>query len=234
MILAKIVYLPFVAVILGVGFTSSLKAEVFVPSGLNAGDHYHLVFVTQGETTSLSNQIATYNTFVNNEAERAGSFTADWNLDWRAVGSTASVNANVNALVEAPVYLLDGTSVADGFDDLWDGIIKAPISLDQFRNGATGRVVSGASFDGGPAPAAATLGDFFVRTGEINQTIGWIAGLLEVDPNTALPMYAMSPRLTVTAVPEPRIFGCMMVISAICLYRVRRRTRPGSQAPVSA
>ena len=198
---------------LPMGLRTSERASgaVFVPSGLSAGDNYHLVFVTDGTTQAQSDQISTYNSFVNLEAERAGATTEGWNLDWRAIGSTASVNANVNASVTAPVYLLNGTLVADGFDDLWDGTIAAPISLDQFGNTVVDRVWSGASFDGGPASFDATLGEFFIRTGEAGNTIGWIAGLLEEGPNDLNRMYAMSPQLTVSAVPEPGVvFGLLL------------------------
>lgn len=42
---------------------------IVVPTGLAAGDQYYLAFVTSGETAATSGDIATYNTFVNNQAK---------------------------------------------------------------------------------------------------------------------------------------------------------------------
>ncbi len=54
---------------------------------------------------------------------------ADMGVTYRAIVSTSSVDARDNALVTAPVYRLDGELVASGFDDMWDGSIRVPISL---------------------------------------------------------------------------------------------------------
>lgn len=78
---------------------TSARAEVFVPPGLNPGDEYHLVFVTEGTRDATSHDIADHNAFVQAEAEREGATTEDFGIHWFAIGSTATVNARDNALV---------------------------------------------------------------------------------------------------------------------------------------
>jgi hypothetical protein len=107
-------------------------AAIFVPPGLLPGDTYHLAFVTDGGRDALSLSIADYNLFVQTEAERPGAITETFGIDWFAIASTSFVHARDNAVVAAPVYLLDGTKIADGFTDIWDGDIDSPLDTDQF------------------------------------------------------------------------------------------------------
>ena len=117
--------------------TASARATVVVPDGLQAGDMYHLVFVTEGTRDATSIDIADYNAFVQAEAERSGATTENFGIDWFAIGSTAMVDARDNAVVEAPVYLLDGTRVSDGQTFVSGSYeiflpLLAPIEFDQF------------------------------------------------------------------------------------------------------
>ena len=73
-------------------------ADIVIPPGLELGDTYHLVFVTAGTHDALDTSIDTYNGFVQDEAERAGSITEDFGISWYAIASTADENANDNGV----------------------------------------------------------------------------------------------------------------------------------------
>jgi hypothetical protein len=115
-------------------------AGPIVPAGLSPGDKYHLVFITRGVHDGASSDISAYNSFVQTEAAANPALTGtDVGITWSAIASTRTVNARDNALVSAPIYLLNGTKVADGFSDLWDSttpahspLLSAPINVDQF------------------------------------------------------------------------------------------------------
>jgi len=112
---------------------TSPAGGVVIPTGLTEGDPYHLAFVTSGTRTGNSTDIAVYNTFVQDQAAMNSSLTGtNVGVTYTAIASTETVDASDNALVEAPIYLLDGTTkVADGFSDLWDGTLDAPLDLTQ-------------------------------------------------------------------------------------------------------
>ena len=71
-----------------------VSADVILPN-LPSGSEYELVFVTSGGTSSTSSNIDDYNTFVTQQAALSSSLPTG--LTWRAVGSTATVNAIDNA-----------------------------------------------------------------------------------------------------------------------------------------
>ncbi len=112
---------------------ADLQASIYVPPGLSPGDTYHLVFVTEGYTNATSSDIDYYNAFVQSEAARNPSLTGtEMGVTWRVIASTSAIDARDNAHVEAPVYLLNGTKVADDHADFWDGFLDAPVIVDQF------------------------------------------------------------------------------------------------------
>ncbi len=118
-----------------------------VPTGLNPGDQYRLVFVTDGTRDATSTNINDYNTFVTNEVTGSAlatqlttaGFTPSA-ITWKAIGSTDSVAARDNtgtnpSSTGVSIYLIDGTPVANNNTDLWDGSILRPINVTQ--SGAT-------------------------------------------------------------------------------------------------
>jgi len=208
--------------------TSPTRAGI-VPAGLNPGDQYQLVFVTEGaRSAQFDTDINSYNTFVQTESERSGSLTENSGINWFVIGSTgpnssmAAVDARDNAVVGAPVYLLDGTTkVADGFNDIWDGDIDNPINIDQFGTGVGNIAVFTGSNDAGfvanfnPQRYLGSSGN--TRTGLTGETgFRWInsgAGLADQ------PFYALS-ELLVVPVPEPSLHACGML--ALLWWRRRR------------
>ena len=193
-------------------------ADIFSPPGLGAGEKYHLVFVTSTTTTAESSDIDFYNGFVNALAVNAGL----GEVDWFVMGSTATVDARDNALVSAPVYMFDGTRIADGFDDLWDGTLLAAINRSELNDVlADVSVWTGSGSDGFEREAFGEGAT--VAFGNTNRTNGqWMRNGFIVR-NNELPLYALSAELT--AVPEPSSIA-LVVIAAIGIgfRRPRRNT----------
>lgn len=207
---------------------SSARA-VMVPTGLNPGDTYHLAFLTDGTRDAIPASIGAYNTFVQDEAALNPSLTGtNDGVQWFVIGSTFGDDARDNALVSAPVYLLDGTTkVADDFADMWDGSIDNPIDVDQYGSiaGSPDVVFAGSQADGTkffPSGQQRFLGSTSnVQLGDPTATnTEWI-----FDPGASLnsdlrSFYALSEVLTV--VPEPAT-GSLIASGVLALFWHRRR-----------
>lgn len=120
-----------------------------VPTDLNPGDQYHLVFVTSTTRDARSSNIADYNQFVQKAAEAVGLH----GVKWRAIASTPSVHAidNIALTPGVPIYRFDGMRVADSSKDLFDGSLLNPINVTE-----TSEVIEefvylqyGTTYDGG-------------------------------------------------------------------------------------
>jgi hypothetical protein len=140
--------LPIIGILSGValatlGISSAAQAAILLPS-LTSGSQYRLVFVTSGTRDATSTSIADYNTFVNNAAQASTNLntaltTAGFTpstINWKAIASTAAVNARVNTSTQAtdpsvPIYRVDGAQVATGNVDLWDSSISKPIQYNE-------------------------------------------------------------------------------------------------------
>ncbi|MBI4905502.1 MAG: hypothetical protein HY820_17855 [Acidobacteria bacterium] len=66
--------------------------------------------------------------FVQGAADSAG-IGSSIGLSWVVIGSTATVNALAHTNVQGPVFLVDGTRIANNAADLWDGSLLAPLSV---------------------------------------------------------------------------------------------------------
>ena len=164
--------LPIIGILSGValatlGISSAAQAAILLPS-LTPGSQYRLVFVSSGTRNAALTNIADYNQFVNNAAQASTNLNTALTtagltpstINWKAIASTAAVNARVNTATQAtdtsvPIYRLDGAQVATGNVDLWDGAISNPIQYDQLGSlvGAlqvwTGTLSSGVASGGG-------------------------------------------------------------------------------------
>jgi len=110
------------ALVLLCGVAGSVKADIITPAGLNAGDQFRIVFVTDGLTPASSADLAGfYDPIVTSEAAAAGISTYLGSpVTWQTIGSTKIVNA-VDRLPKdnVPIFLTDGTKVAASGTDLW-------------------------------------------------------------------------------------------------------------------
>jgi len=193
---------------LGSGFGGSAEASIILetPTGLNPGDQFRFVFVTDGIRDATSTNITDYDSFVNSEA--AGATYEGAVVNWLAIGSTDSVDAIDHiGKATAPVYLSDGTLVTTTTTSagLWSGALVHEIDLDLAANPVppfsfvwTGTNPTGTGF-GGP------LGASSPQVGSTTDTDGaWISS--GRSPSGDLRnLYGISSLLTVrpSVVPEP-------------------------------
>jgi hypothetical protein len=208
---------------------SSVRAVV-VPGELKLGDTYHLVFLTKEKQNAFSTSIGTYNIFVQSQAAQNSILTGpDLGVYWFVRGTTLNDDARGNAVVSAPVYLLDGsTKVADGFDDIWDGEIYFPINVDQFGSivGSPDTIFTGSNsdgtthFDGVQRFLGSTSN---VALGDPTATnSNWISSAFTSVWSDERSFYALSEELTV--VPEPAA-GSLVASGLLIVFWRRRRLR---------
>ena len=92
------------------------------------GDRFRLMFITSQDRDANSPDIDDYNDFVQETAASGHSAIQDYNADFRVLASTAATDAKDNTSTQwsdarrgLPVYWLNGTKVADDYQDLYDG-----------------------------------------------------------------------------------------------------------------
>ncbi len=193
------------------------------------GDTYHLLFITSGATQATSSDIATYNTFVNDQAALS-SLPGVSGLEWFAIATTStSIHPRDNAPVSAPIYRLDDVLLATGFDqfygdppltgDNFTGLPATP-TIDQHGNSRGGNVWTGSNRQGLAAASNRVLGQLDPRFGSSSNTRNYLDAFNMTSRNTAYPMYALSGPLTV--VPEPSSLALLGFGGLLLLLRRRK------------
>jgi hypothetical protein len=189
----------------GVGGRAEAGAILQTPAGLNPGDQFRFVFVTDGIRDATSTNIVDYDSFVN--ADAGGATYNGVAVDWLAIGSTDSVDAIDHiGQATAPAYLSDGTLVTTTTTTagLWSGAILHPINLDLAGNIVppfnfvwTGTNPTGTGF-GGP------LASVTPQVGSTTDTGGAWVSSGRSNSGDLRNLYGISPVLTVPeTVPEP-------------------------------
>ncbi|MEO7318944.1 MAG: PEP-CTERM sorting domain-containing protein [Chthoniobacteraceae bacterium] len=191
--------------------------------GLAPGTEYHFAFVSSTLGLPSSTNIADYDAFVQAAADAAG-IGGLLGLYWRAIASTASVDAITHIGVQGPVFLVNGTKIADNASDLWDGTLDAALNITELGQTENSLVYTGTMANGfrdiGPLgrPDLNMLGNSGAAFSS------WIAlGYPGHAPN--LPLYAISE-----PVPEPSSF-VLLAVSALFGVGCRafgRRTNRGT------
>jgi hypothetical protein len=193
---------------LGSGLGGRAEASIILssPAGLNPGDNFRFVFVTDGIRDATSTNIADYDSFVN---AQAGGATYDGAVvNWLAIGSTDSIDAIDHVgQATAPVYLSNGSLVTTSTTaaGLWSRTILHAINLDLADNPVppftfvwSGTNPFGTGF-GGP------LGSVTPQVGSPFDTFdSWIDSGRS-NSGDSRPFYGISSVLTVpqNSVPEP-------------------------------
>lgn len=224
------------------GTASAVQAAIVtVPTDLNPGDKYRLVFVTSGIRDAQSSDIADYNTFVTNQVTPTSalglSLTANGLAPtWTVIGSTPTVNAKTNTLTDpvanastsVPIHLIDGNKVATGYSDLWDGSILVPINRTETDSSLNTAVFTGSDASGLGFGLELGGEDSSTVTGMSNQSSNsWIIDT-ESASSASQPMYGMSSVLTVPQaqpVPEPSGLIGYITLGGLMLGGAIRRAK---------
>ena len=205
---------------------ASQAAVVTVPTGLNPGDQYRLVFVTSTTRNATSTTIADYNSFVNTAAALNSDLDG---ISWTAIASTNSVNALTNTSTAGAgtgitIHLLNDTLFAADYTTLWTTNAKPSLNItEQGVIGGTSLVWAGTNPDG--TTNSATLGEASARAGKSNVTSGqtqswWITRANQTN-TLEFSIFAMSEVLTV-AVPEPSSTALLGLGGLALIFRRRK------------
>ena len=186
-----------------------------IPSGLELGDSFRLLFATQGTRDATVSGIGPYNRFVQAQAAAGHADIQAYSSEFKVVASTAGTDARANTETiytddepGVPIHWLGGSKVADGYQDFYDGDWDDEANpkdqngdarpLDQ----SSERPFTGSTSDGTAASGNA-LGNISVRVGEPNDRG---TGSFPLDGNTnqgradSRPFYALSPVFVVANV----------------------------------
>ena len=98
-----------------------------VPSGLQEGDQFRLLFISSTHRNASPSNIATYNTWIQDLAANGHTDIQDYSSSFRAVGSTEDMDARDNTGTTytssdkgVAIYWLGGNKVADDYEDFYD------------------------------------------------------------------------------------------------------------------
>jgi hypothetical protein len=114
---------------LGVGARADITLTT--PAGLNPGDQFRFVFVTDARGAATSMSIGDYDNFVN--AQAGGATYNGTTVTWQAIVSTSTVHAIDHiGQTNTPVYLSDGTLVTSSTTStgLWSGTLMHSVDED--------------------------------------------------------------------------------------------------------
>lgn len=223
------------------GFLSPLAAApLTTPNGLAPGTHFRFIYVTSGTTPATSTDIADYNSFV--QAQASGATYAGATVNWKAIGSTATVDARDNVGgygTSVPVYLVNGTRIAVGLTTtaggLWNaGSTPFPQGVDVGIDGAT--ITSGpleawtGSYEDGTRHGGG-LGGATAKFGIIGQSDDTWLRYSSDSTTTLRRLYAVSEDLVVpAATPVPTLSQWALTVLGLLLAGLAliqfRRSRP--------
>ena len=98
-----------------------------IPSGLQEGDQFRLLFISSAHRNASPSEIATYNTWIQARAANGHTDIQDYSSSFRAVGSTEDMDARDNTGTTytssdkgVAIYWLNGNKVADDYEDFYD------------------------------------------------------------------------------------------------------------------
>ena len=188
------------------------KTWSLVPTGLNAGDEFRLLFLSSTKRDATSTNIDAYDTFIQDLAAAGHTDIQAYSDGFRAVGCTEATDARdttgTTYTVDdkgVPIYWLNGTKVADDYEDFYDETWDDEAN-DKNELGTNGPDTSqesnypftGCSHQGTEEVTGGfsrALGAINVKVGEPNGSIpghGPISSTLYASDTDTRPMYGLS------------------------------------------
>ena len=191
-----------------------------VPSGLQEGDQFRLLFISSSSRNASPTSIATYNTWIQNRAAAGHTDIQRYYSTFTVVGSTAAIDAQDNTHTTytssdkgVPIYWLNGNKVADQYEDFYDGSWDDEAN----RKAEAGTASSDTTIRTGSDPDGTEkgFGALSLALGKSLATVGIPdssetgSGPLSSDANAAdsstLPLYGLSGVFTVVASPSTEV-----------------------------
>ena len=201
-----------------------------IPTGLGTGDQFRLIFLSSTKRNATSDNIADYNTFVQNRAAAGHSDIQAYSSGFRVVGCTAETDARDNTATTGTgvaIHWLNGNKVADDYPDFYDGDWDDEAN-NKDEDGDDGRDTStagnhprtGCEHNGTEATfgsSSRALGSDSARVGIPNSSVssyGPLSSATNPPPADTRPMYGLSQIFEVgvtdsgrPAVPAPPSIG---------------------------
>ena len=198
------------------------------PTALTTGDRFRLLFLTYAGHSPTSTDIATYNTYIQSQANAGNAHAAikPYSAWFRVVGSTASTDARDNtgttftaADKGVPIYWLNGNKVVDDYEDFYDGDWDDEANPRERSGTATAasvdRVWTGSTKDGTEKFNDSNVSNAFGAAGGQLVGLGWlnnsdsVIGPLDsgeaYSTTTNLRYYALSGVFAVGVAPSTEI-----------------------------
>ena len=99
-----------------------------IPSGLNAGDRFRLLFVSEDKRNATSRSIWAYTNWIRSQAEKGDASIQGYKDHFTVLGSVPRHSAKDHAIINfndqyagVPIYWLGGQKAADDYADFCDG-----------------------------------------------------------------------------------------------------------------
>ncbi len=218
-----------------VGIAASAQAAITtLPTGLNPGDKYRLVFVTSTTTTATDTTAAYYNNFVNSLAQSVPQLQA-LGVTWTVMGNLNGANTWQNTGTEGddaiPIYRLDDQIFAANYTAL-KAAPTVPVSINELGIAVinnpqeVGRVWTGM----GESMSVPVMSSYIGSGGAGGNTQAgrpdntWYTwGWYSLSNTTEQHLYAMSGVITVAAIPEPS----SALLGSLGMLALLRRRRVG-------
>lgn len=212
--------------------TGTVEAVVVLPSDLNSGDSYRLVYVTSQTISGSFTDTSTYNSFADDVANNNGGFSGSLISgisSWDAIISSNDLSARENTSTVPgtdgagiPIYNILGQRLADSYADFWDGLLATDVASSVAgteRDTAPPLISSGEGDVQGVWTGTASDGTTSLPVGAGTTTRGvsliipgnlfadsWVEAASRTSASS-LPIYGISSILTVG--PEPETFMFM-------------------------